>query len=183
MIRTGRRVIILRGRVVVRARRHHDQRDREGCHSSHARPYPTTAAKVPQTKSKPAGRARDRWWAERSSGWSADQGGVVEADVDWGADVDPGADVDADVEGDVVTGGVVGVVSGDVDVVVAVPSGDVVDGADATTWSSNADVSSPARRHTLAGPDAHTDSSRRSVISMNATPVEPRSEASRSEAS
>lgn len=134
----------------------------------------------------PDGCARGRWRAERSSGWPADQGGVVDADVDWGADVDPGtdvdADVDADVEGDVVTDGVAGVVSGDVDVVV-VPSGDVVDAADATTWSSSPDVSSPARMHTFAGPDAHTDSRRRSMISMNATPVEPRSEASRSEAS
>jgi hypothetical protein len=110
---------------------------------------------------------------------------VVDADVDGGADVDPGTDVDADVEGegDVVTDGVAGVVSGDVDVVVVVPSGDVVDAADATNWSSSPGVSSPARMHTFAGPDAHTDSRRRSMISMNATPVEPRSEASRSEAS
>jgi hypothetical protein len=48
MIRAGGRAIILCRRFVVRARRHHDQRDREGCHSSHARPYPTTAAKVPR---------------------------------------------------------------------------------------------------------------------------------------
>jgi hypothetical protein len=84
-------------------------------------------------------------------GGPADQGGVVEAEVDSGADVDAGTDVDvdADVEGDVVTGGVAGVVSGDVDVIVVVPPGDVVDSADATIWSSSPDVSSPARRHTL----------------------------------
>jgi hypothetical protein len=108
---------------------------------------------------------------------------VVEADVGSGAEVEPGTDVDADVEGDVVAGGVARVVSGDVDVVVVVPSGDGVDSAEATIWSSIPDVTSPARRHTLPGPDAHSESGRGSMISMNATTLESRSEASRPEAS
>lgn len=56
-----------------------------------------------------------------------------------------------------VTVGFVVVVLVDVDGGVVVAVVDVVEAGVPTTWLRNADVLSPTRRHTWAGPDSHRD--------------------------